>query len=98
MVVDVLCLWFQIQDLPPQKMRGPRDQQQAQVPEMEKLEEGVLVLLPHAGDTGIPLLGQKKRTELAHCCLTDSASNLKFNSSVLQFFYVCVLLFIFFTI
>lgn len=49
---------LQIQDLPPQKMRGPKGQQQVQVLEMVKSEEDVVVHLPPADDTGRPLQGK----------------------------------------
>lgn len=59
-----LCLWFQIQGLPPQKTRGSRGQMQGQVPETVRSGGDVVVPLPYGGDTGISLQGQTLTTFL----------------------------------
>lgn len=57
-VVDFRSVWFQIQGLPLQKMRGPRGQQQGQVQEMVKSGGDVVAPRPHGGDTGMSLQGK----------------------------------------
>lgn len=49
---------LQIRGLPPQKTRGPRGQQQAQVPEMGTSGGDVVARPPHGDDTGTPLQGK----------------------------------------
>lgn len=49
---------LQIQGPPPQKMRGPRGQQQGQVPGMVKSGGDVVVPPPQGGDTGMSLQGK----------------------------------------
>lgn len=62
----------QIQGLPPQKMRGPRGQQQDQVPEMVKSGGDVAVLPPLGGDIGMPLQGK----DVLRLLLADVAPRL----------------------
>lgn len=49
---------LQIRGLPPQRTRGPRGQQQGQVPEMGKSGGDVAVRPPHGEDTGTHLQGK----------------------------------------
>lgn len=62
----------QIQGRPPQKMRGPRDQQQDQVPEMVKSGGDVAVHPPLGGDIGTPLQGK----DVLHLLHADVAPRL----------------------
>lgn len=57
-IADRIDSRLQIQGLPLQKMRGPRDQRQGQVPEMVKSGGDVAVHLLHEDDTGMPLQGK----------------------------------------